>query len=166
MISARPATARSHRSCSTGSTKPMRKKQRRTPRRSGTATSAALATTTDARPADDGFMRVKRKETGMLTHPTEQRLVALGLTGMAKALEEQRRQPDIATLRLRGTARSARRPRGDRSREQTAGQPIEVRRAQTERRRRGYRYEGGARARQGAVCKARRRRVDRRYSRI
>ena len=34
----------------------------------------------------------------MLTHPTEQRLVALGLPGMAKALEDQRRQPDIAAL--------------------------------------------------------------------
>jgi DNA replication protein DnaC len=34
----------------------------------------------------------------MLTHPTDQRLVALGLSGMAKALEEQRRQPDIAAL--------------------------------------------------------------------
>ena len=34
----------------------------------------------------------------MLSHPTEQRLVALGLAGMAKALEEQRRQPDIAAL--------------------------------------------------------------------
>jgi DNA replication protein DnaC len=34
----------------------------------------------------------------MLTHPTCDRLVALGLTGMAKALEEQRRQPDIAAL--------------------------------------------------------------------
>ena len=34
----------------------------------------------------------------MLTHPTDQRLVALGLTGMAKALEEQRRQPDIGDL--------------------------------------------------------------------
>jgi DNA replication protein DnaC len=34
----------------------------------------------------------------MLTHPTEQRLVALGLTGMAKALEDQRRQPDVAAL--------------------------------------------------------------------
>jgi DNA replication protein DnaC len=34
----------------------------------------------------------------MLKHPTEERLVALGLTGMAKALEEQRRQPDIAAL--------------------------------------------------------------------
>ena len=34
----------------------------------------------------------------MLTHPTDQRLVALGLAGMAKALEEQRRHPDIAAL--------------------------------------------------------------------
>jgi DNA replication protein DnaC len=34
----------------------------------------------------------------MLTHPTEQRLIALGLTGMAEALEEQRRLPDVAAL--------------------------------------------------------------------
>src|SRR5271170_6749822 len=34
----------------------------------------------------------------MLTHPTHDRLVALGLTGMAKALEEQRNQPDMAAL--------------------------------------------------------------------
>lgn len=34
----------------------------------------------------------------MLTHPTYDRLIALGLTGMARALEEQRRQPDITTL--------------------------------------------------------------------
>jgi DNA replication protein DnaC len=34
----------------------------------------------------------------MLKHPTEEGLAALGLTGMAKALEEQRRQPDIAAL--------------------------------------------------------------------
>lgn len=34
----------------------------------------------------------------MLTHPTEQKLERLGLTGMAKALEEQRRNPDIASL--------------------------------------------------------------------
>src|SRR6266568_2093551 len=34
----------------------------------------------------------------MLTHPTHDRLIALGLTGMAKAMEEQRRQPDIAAL--------------------------------------------------------------------
>jgi hypothetical protein len=36
--------------------------------------------------------------TKMLTHPTEQRLIALGLAGMAKALEEQRRLPDVAAL--------------------------------------------------------------------
>ena len=34
----------------------------------------------------------------MLTHPTHDRLVALGLTGMAKSLEEQRKQPDMAAL--------------------------------------------------------------------
>lgn len=34
----------------------------------------------------------------MLTHPTLDRLVALGLTGMAKAFEEQRQQPDVASL--------------------------------------------------------------------
>jgi DNA replication protein DnaC len=34
----------------------------------------------------------------MLTHPTHNRLVELGLTGMAKAFDEQQRQPDIATL--------------------------------------------------------------------
>ena len=34
----------------------------------------------------------------MLTHPTHDRLVTLGLTGMAKALDEQQRQPDITTL--------------------------------------------------------------------
>jgi DNA replication protein DnaC len=34
----------------------------------------------------------------MLIHPTQERLTALGLTGMAKALEEQRRLPDVAAL--------------------------------------------------------------------
>lgn len=34
----------------------------------------------------------------MLTHPTRERLLALGLTGMAKAFDDQRRQPDIAAL--------------------------------------------------------------------
>src|SRR5262249_26335418 len=34
----------------------------------------------------------------MLTHPSYERLIALGLTGMAKALEEQRRQSDLAVL--------------------------------------------------------------------
>ena len=34
----------------------------------------------------------------MLIHPTHNRLVALGLNGMAKALEEQCRQPDMSAL--------------------------------------------------------------------
>jgi DNA replication protein DnaC len=34
----------------------------------------------------------------MLTHPTYERLIALGLTGMAKALEDQRRHNDLAAL--------------------------------------------------------------------
>ena len=34
----------------------------------------------------------------MLAHPTHNRLIALGLVGMAKALEQQRSQPDIAAL--------------------------------------------------------------------
>jgi DNA replication protein DnaC len=43
-------------------------------------------------------MPAKGKGQKMLTHPTEQRLIALGLAGMAKALEEQRRLPDVAAL--------------------------------------------------------------------
>lgn len=34
----------------------------------------------------------------MLTHPAHERLIALGLIGMAKALEEQRRSPDLNAL--------------------------------------------------------------------
>ena len=34
----------------------------------------------------------------MLTHPTHERLNTLGLTGMAKAFEEQRRSPDLDAL--------------------------------------------------------------------
>ena len=34
----------------------------------------------------------------MLTHPTHDRLIALGLVGMAKAFEEQRQQPNVASL--------------------------------------------------------------------
>jgi DNA replication protein DnaC len=50
--------------------------------------------------AGERTLRVKAKTKGetMLTHPTHDRLVALGLTGMAKALDEQRKQPDIAAL--------------------------------------------------------------------
>jgi DNA replication protein DnaC len=57
-----------------------------------------VATTTDALDAGERTLRVKTKGETMLTHPTHDRLVALGLTGMAKALEEQRKQPDIAAL--------------------------------------------------------------------
>jgi len=34
----------------------------------------------------------------MLTHPTHERLIALGLAGMARGFEDQRRSPDIAAL--------------------------------------------------------------------
>jgi hypothetical protein len=34
----------------------------------------------------------------VLSHPTHDRLVALGLVGMAKAFEEQRAQPAVASL--------------------------------------------------------------------
>src|SRR3984893_18557842 len=34
----------------------------------------------------------------MLPHPTHDRLIALGLVGMAKAFEEQRKQPAVAWL--------------------------------------------------------------------
>src|SRR3954447_25989247 len=34
----------------------------------------------------------------MLAHPTQERLTALGLIGMAKAFDDQRRQPDITVL--------------------------------------------------------------------
>src|ERR1700680_303075 len=37
-------------------------------------------------------------ETLMLTHPTHERLIRLGLTGMAKAFEQQRRSPDLDAL--------------------------------------------------------------------
>src|SRR6202049_1058293 len=37
-------------------------------------------------------------ETLMLTHPTHERLITLGLAGMAKAFEEQRRSPDLEAL--------------------------------------------------------------------
>jgi hypothetical protein len=48
----------------------------------------------------------------MLAHPTHERLIALGLPGMAKAFEDQRRSPDIAALsfeeRPHGRARGCR----------------------------------------------------------
>src|ERR1700733_1287090 len=51
-----------------------------------TATSAAATTSTEK----EGY--------AMLSHPTHERLISLGLPGMAKAFEDQRRSPDIAAL--------------------------------------------------------------------
>src|ERR1039458_9116605 len=51
--------------------------------------------------------------TKMLTHPTEQRLIALGLAGMAKALEEQRRLPDVAALAFEERLRLVGHPAGN-----------------------------------------------------
>src|SRR5450756_435586 len=74
-ISAPPPTAQSSRSCRTGSIAPSPNRIRRTRPQSGTPISAGVATTTEPR-----------------------RLIALGLVGMAKALEEQRQQPAVASL--------------------------------------------------------------------
>jgi DNA replication protein DnaC len=72
-------------------------------------TTSAGATTTTRAAGNDGvivgwpapsmrLLNTRAKKTTMLTHPTQERLTALGLTGMAKALEEQNRQPDVAAL--------------------------------------------------------------------
>jgi DNA replication protein DnaC len=76
--------------------------------RSITTTSAGVTTFTEQRVTDGAIVglpapsarlvNTRAKKTTMLTHPTQERLTALGLTGMAKALEEQRRQPDVAAL--------------------------------------------------------------------
>jgi len=43
----------------------------------------------------------------MLTHPTHERLIALGLTGMAKALEEQRNSLGMVPAIVRNAARDS-----------------------------------------------------------
>ena len=97
----------------------------------------------------------------MLTHPTHGRLVALGLTGMAKALDEQRRQPDIAAFAFEERlALLVDREAPERENKRLITR-LRVRQPSTKRRRRGRRHEGAARARQGAVPQARRRRLDR-----
>ena len=96
----------------------------------------------------------------MLTHPTLSRLVTLGLTGMAKAFDEQQRQPDITALAFeerfallvdretteRENKRLVNRLRFAKLRQNAVVEDID---------------EGAARPRQGAIPKARRRRVDR-----
>ena len=54
----------------------------------------------------------------MLTHPTHERLITLGLAGMAKALEEQRRSPDLDALSFED-ASDCGRSRSRRARHQT-----------------------------------------------
>src|ERR1700733_10249781 len=100
-ISAPPPTVRSSRSCRTGSIAPSPNRTRRTHPRSGTPTSAGVATTTEHLPDDrvppGGPQAAAREERcgrkenrgmTMLPHPTYDRLIALGLVGMAKAFEE------------------------------------------------------------------------------
>jgi len=83
----------------------------------------------------------------MLTHPTHGRLVTLGLTGMAKALDEQQRQPDIATLAFEERlALLVDREATERENKRLVSR-LRLRKPQAKRRRRGYRHEGAARAR-------------------
>src|ERR1700761_2691753 len=78
------ATVRSPRSCATTSTGPTARSPCRTNRPFSTATSVAAATIIE--------------EDNLLHHPTTDHLRELGLVGMARALEEMRRQPDSAAL--------------------------------------------------------------------
>ena len=91
----------------------------------------------------------------MLTHPTHDRLIALGLAGMAKALEEQRQQPDIASLTFEERlGLLVDREAIDRENKRLVSR-LQVRRPPAERDHRGSRHQGGARSRQGAVRQAR-----------
>ena len=97
----------------------------------------------------------------MLTHPTHDRLVALGLTGMAKALEEQQRQPDIAALAFEERlALLVDREATERDNKRL-DQPIALASLRQNAVVEDIDMQGAARARQGAVPQARRRRVDR-----
>src|SRR6266478_6265518 len=81
------AIGRSHRSSRPVSTRPSFPTPPPTPIPSSTATSVAAATTTDQQEGDL-----------MLVNHTHERLVALGLAGMAKAFDDQQRQPDVTAL--------------------------------------------------------------------
>ena len=110
--------------------------------------------------------RVKTKGETMLTHPTHDRLIALGLTGMAKALEEQRKQPDIAALSFEERlALMVDREAIERENKRLVSR-LKFASLRQIGRRRGCRHEGAARSRQGAVRQARRRRLDRRHQNL
>ena len=103
--SAQRAIARSPPSSRPASTRPSLPDHRpATPIPSITATSVAVATTTDQPEGDL-----------MLVNHTHERLAALGLPGMAKAFDDQQRQPDAAALTFEVAPRPHDRPRGQRS---------------------------------------------------
>src|SRR5271170_2866253 len=97
----------------------------------------------------------------MLPHPTHDRLIALGLVGMARAFEEQRQQPAVASLTFeerlgllvdreaveRESKRLVTRLKFANLRQNATIEDLNTR--------------GGARSRQGAVRQARDRRLDR-----
>ena len=79
----------------------------------------------------------------MLAHPTHERLIALGLPGMAKAFEDQRRSPDIAALSFEERiGLMVDREAAERD-DQAPSHAPRVRRAAEERRRRGRRRAAG-----------------------
>src|SRR5271167_658820 len=84
---AQRAIGRSLRSSIPASTRPSCPTPPPTPIPSGTATSVAAGTTTDLEEGDP-----------MLINHTQERLVALGLAGMARAFDDQQRQPDVTAL--------------------------------------------------------------------
>ena len=101
----------------------------------------------------------------MLTHPTHERLIALGLTGMAKAFEEQRRSPDLDALSFEeriGLLVDREAAERDTKRLTDAAQ---VRGAAPERLRRGRRFAHPARHRSRGLRQAGRWRLDRPASR-
>src|SRR5712671_5185656 len=95
----------------------------------------------------------------MLPHPTHDRLIALGLVGMAKAFEEQRAQPAVAALTFeerlgllvdreaveRESKRLVTRLKSANLRQNATIEDL---------------HQGSARSRQGAVRQARDRRLD------
>ncbi len=97
----------------------------------------------------------------MLTHPTHERLITLGLTGMAKAFEEQRRSPDLDALSFEERIGIAGRSRSCRARHKTSHDPPQVRRAAPERMRGRRRFAHATRHRPRRLRQTRRRRLDR-----
>ena len=97
----------------------------------------------------------------MLTHPTYERLTALGLTGMATAFEEQRASPDLGALSFEERIGiMVDREACERDTKRLTAR-LEVRRSATERLCRGHRSAHPAPDRPGASRPPRCRRLDR-----